>query len=477
MLEKIDDKYLDPNFKDFIDDEKIWNEINEGKNASKEEIREIIKKSLSKKRLEPSETAKLISVEDENLLNEMYEAAYKIKEDVYGKRIVFFAPLYIGNKCENNCLYCGFRRGNSSIVRKTLTDEELKHEVEIMINSGQKRSILVYGEHPFYDADFIARTIKVVYGVKSKTGELRRVNINAAPLDVEGYKKLHEAGIGTFQIFQETYHHETYRKIHPKGDRKSNYAWRLYGLDRAMEGGIDDLGIGALFGLYDWRFEVMGLLYHTIHLEEKFGGIGPHTISFPRIEPAIDTPFTQNPKYKVSDKDFKKLVAIIRLSVPYTGMILTARESAKVRKEVLPIGITQIDAGTRIGVGGYSEYEKETIPDKEQFTIGDPRSLDEVIKEICDMGYIPSFCTAGYRSARTGKKFMGLAKPGLVHNYCMPNAILTFKEYLLDYASEETKKAGEKAIQKHLSELSEDRRKIVVERLKQIEEGKRDVYV
>jgi 2-iminoacetate synthase len=477
MLDSIDKMIYDEKESDFINDELIWNQIHEGENASKEEIRDIIKKSLSKKRLEPEETAKLISVKDEELLQEMYSAALRIKEEVYGKRIVFFAPLYIGNKCDNNCYYCGFRKDNSSIERKTLTNEELKEEARIMMEAGHKRSILVYGECDDYNADFMADTIKTVYNVKTEHGEIRRVNINAAPLSVEGYKKLHEVGIGTFQIFQETYHHETYRKLHPKGDRKANYKWRLYGLDRAMEAGIDDLGIGALFGLYDWRFEVMGLLYHTIHFEEKFNGIGPHTISFPRIEPALDTPFTQNPKYRVSDKDFKKLVAILRLSVPYTGLILTARETSEIREDVFNVGVTQFDAGSRIGIGGYKEYDSGHVPEKEQFQLGDMRSLDEVIGQICEKGAIPSFCTAGYRCARTGEEFMSLAKPGFVHNFCMPNAILTFKEYLLDYASEETKKSGEISIKKHLNDLTADRRKIVEERLKWIEEGKRDVYI
>jgi 2-iminoacetate synthase len=477
MLDKIENKYVGKCGKDFIDDEKICKQLNDAVNPKVSEIRDILKKSEHKIRLEPEETAKLLQVEDKELLEEMFKLAGKIKEDVYGKRIVLFAPLYIGNKCENNCMYCGFRRDNKSIDRKTLTMDELREEVEIMEQAGHKRSILVYGEHSCYDADFMVETIKTVYDVKKDKGEIRRVNINAAPLNVESYKKLKKAGIGTFQIFQETYHHETYAKLHPKGDRKSDYQWRLYGLDRAMEGGIDDLGIGALFGLYDWKFEVMGLLYHTIHLEKNFGGIGPHTISFPRIEPAIDTPFTQNPEYRVSDENFKKLVAVLRLSVPYTGLILTARESPEVRKEVLPLGVSQIDAGSRIGVGGYKEFEKGYVPEKEQFQLGDMRSLDETIRSICKAGAIPSFCTAGYRSARTGKTFMGLAKPGLVHNFCMPNAILTFKEYLLDYASEETRAAGEEAIKQHIKDLSPERQKTVIEKLEIIEQGQRDVYI
>lgn len=468
------------NTEDFIHDDEIEKLLEDSRNPEKSEIRDIFAKSEAKVRLEPQDTAKLLQIEDPELLEEMYSLARKIKKEIYGDRIVFFAPLYIGDKCINNCLYCGFRRDNKAMKRRTLTDDELRQEVRILENNGHKRLILVYGEHPLYDADFIAHTIRIVYDTKVGRGEIRRVNINAAPMTVEGYKKLHEAGIGTFQIFQETYNHEMYKKLHPKGDRKSDYKWRLYGLDRALEAGIDDVGIGALFGLYDWKFEVMGLLYHTIHLEKTFGGVGPHTISFPRLESALDTPFVQTTKYKVSDEDFKKLVAIIRLSVPYTGMILTARESAKVRNEVIPIGVSQIDAGSRIGIGGYAESENGYIPDREQFQLGDMRSLDDVVREICSMDCIPSFCTADYRSGRTGEHFMSLAKPGFIQNYCMPNAILTFKEYLLDYASDKTKEEGEKLIKRQLDALEMEnpqRKKFIEDKLSLIEQGQRDVYV
>lgn len=462
---------------DFINDEEIFQLLEKGKKSDINEIREIISKSLSKTRLEPIETAKLLQVNNKELLEEIFEAAKKIKEDIYGDRIVFFAPLYIGNKCINNCLYCGFRRSNESIVRKTLTKEELKEQVKILENSGHKRLILVYGEHPDYDAEFIANTMNTVYNTKEGRGEIRRVNINAAPLDIEGYKILKRAGIGTFQIFQETYNHKTYEKLHPSADLKGDYTWRLYGLDRAMEAGIDDVGIGALFGLYDWKFEVMGLLKHTIHLEEKFG-VGPHTISFPRIEPAIDTKFYNQAKYKVSDEDFKKIVAILRLSVPYTGMILTARETSQVRKEVIPLGISQIDAGSNIGIGGYTVGDQ--VPEKEQFQLGDNRSLDEVVKEMNDSGFLTSFCTACYRSGRTGENFMCVAKPGNIQNYCEANGILTLKEYLLDYASDQTKETGEKLIEKELEKISKknSKRKInIKEKLQLIEEGHRDVYL
>jgi 2-iminoacetate synthase len=467
---------------DFIDEERITSLLQEATEPDPQKIRDILAKSRSKERLEPEETAALLQVEEADLLAEMYQLAGEVKNSVYGKRIVFFAPLYVGNRCINNCIYCGFRRTNEAVQRKTLSLGELETEVRTLINQGQKRLILVFGEHPAYDADFICQCIEKVYSTKDGRGEIRRVNINAAPMEVAEYRQLHETGIGTFQIFQETYDRKTYAAVHPAGDKKSDFQWRLYGLDRAMEAGIDDVGIGALFGLYDWKFEVMGLLYHAIHLEERYG-VGPHTISVPRIEPAINTPFAsvrENRKYHVSDEEFKRVVAVIRLSVPYTGLILTAREPATVRRELIPLGVTQIDAGSRIGIGGYQKSAGGYLPEKEQFQLGDVRSLDEVIAEICELGYIPSFCTAGYRCGRTGEDFMALARPGLVRKFCMPNAILTFKEYLLDYAAEKTRAAGEEAIKKTLAEMGKDdplRKKMVDEKLREIEGGKRDVYV
>ncbi len=468
---------LEREVKDFIDDEKIFSLLEEGKNSTKEEILDIIQKSLSKQRLEPLETAKLLNVENKELLDEIYKAANILKEEIYGDRIVFFAPLYIGNKCINNCRYCGFQRDNTAIERKTLTLEELREQVEILESKGHKRLILVYGEHPDYDADFIAETMRTVYDTKNGNGEIRRVNINAAPMEVEDYKKLKEAGIGTFQIFQETYHHETYSYLHPQGDMKGDYSYRLYGLDRAMEAGIDDVGIGALFGLYDWKFEVMGLLFHAIHLEEKFG-VGPHTISFPRIEPALNNEYYNQTQYKVSDEDFKKIVAILRLSVPYTGMILTARETKEVRKEIIPYGISQIDAGSRIGIGGYTV--DTLVPTKEQFQLGDTRELDDVVREMSEMNFLSSFCTACYRSGRTGEDFMCIAKPGDIQHFCAANGILTFKEYLVDYASPETRALGEKMIEKELERIGQEslnRRKLIEDKIKLIEQGQRDVFI
>ena len=454
----------------FIPEDVINTLLEETKNPDPVYVREILQKSLNKNRLEPIEVATLLNVEEKELLEEIFQAARTLKERIYGNRIVLFAPLYIGNDCINDCVYCGFRSSNPEIYRKTLTTEELENEVKALVSKGHKRLIVVYGEHPRYSPEYIAETINVIYNTKVGHGEIRRVNVNAAPQTIEGYKIIHDAGIGTYQIFQETYHYPTYKKLHPRGP-KSNYAWRLYGLDRAMLGGIDDLGIGALFGLYDWKYEVMGLLYHTIHLEQRFG-VGPHTISFPRIEPAVGSDITENPPYKVSDEEFKKLVAIIRLAVPYTGMILTAREPAELRREVLKMGISQIDGGSSIGIGSYSQDDPEKIR-KSQFVLGDNRSLEEIIQDLIKEGYIPSFCTACYRAGRMGEHFMEFAIPGFVKRFCTPNALFTLREYLNDYASEETREMGNKLITEELQRV--DNADKVTEFLGRIDNGERDV--
>lgn len=463
--------------KDFIDDDLIWKKLNAHENPTKEEVRKVLKKAEQCVRLEPDEMAVLIQNQDKETIEEMYALAHKLKEEVYGDRIVFFAPLYISDVCSNNCLYCGFRSSNASMKRKTLTMDEIEEEVKIMISEGQKRTVLVYGESPETEVDFMVETVEKVYSVQNENGQIRRANINCAPLRVDELKKLKEVGIGTFQVFQETYHHETYKKVHPQGTIKGHYRWRLYSMDRAQEAKVDDNGLGVLFGLYDWRFELMGLMYHTIHLEEKFNGVGPHTISFPRITPAKDTPLSLNPDYAVSDEDYKKLVAILRLSIPYTGLICTAREPDEVRREVLPFGVSQIDAGTRIGVGAYAKAQKaNSMPDKEQFTIGDSRTLDDVVKEICEMGSIPSFCTACYRAGRTGEEFMKVAKSKFVHNYCIPNAIFTLKEYVLDYATGETKEIANEIINKHIEQFKgEPVYDKIQDTLRRLENGERDL--
>ena len=441
--------------------------------ASATEVEEILSKSLAKKRLELSEMATLLSVTDPDAQEELFAAARELKRTVYGNRIVLFAPLYIGNKCSNSCLYCGFRAENRQIVRRTLSDDELRSEVLALIAKGHKRLVIDFGEHPDYSPAVIAHAVEIIYATKAGTGEIRRVNVNCAPLDVEGYRMMKAVGIGTYQIFQESYHRPTYATMHPRG-RKADFLWRLYGQDRAMEGGCDDVGLGALFGLYDWRYEALSLLAHAIHLEERFG-VGPHTFSFPRIKDASNRAF--DPAWAVSDAEFARLIAILRLSVPYTGMILTAREPAALRRRLLDYGCSQIDAGSRIEIGGYSEGEAEQDLAREQFRLGDCRPLDEVVGELMEMGEIPSFCTACYRRGRTGEHFMEFAIPGFIKRFCTPNALLTLREYLEDYASAEVKTRGTAVITCELGKLREDATKQqLLARLAAIEQGQRDLY-
>jgi len=467
-------KIPDQRMKPFIDSEEIWGYINQSA-SSKSRIREIIAKSLDKNRLTLEETAVLINANDPELVEEIKQGAKSLKEKVYGQRIVLFAPLYVGNLCINNCAYCGYKASNQHMKRITLTNEDLVNQVKALEDTGQKRLILVYGEHPKYDANFIAETVRTVYSVKSGPGEIRRVNINAAPLDIDGFRIVKDAKIGTYQIFQETYHEETYRKVH-MGGIKRNFEWRLTSLDRAQEAGIDDVGIGALFGLYDWRFEVMGLLRHTNHFEACYN-VGPHTISFPRIQFASELNIDKN--HIVSDYDFTRLVAILRLAVPYTGLILTARESSAIRDEILQYGVSQIDGGTNIEMGGYAkkkENENQDI-DFEQFQINDNRSLNEIMEELIDHKYIPSFCTSCYRAGRTGEHFMEFSVPGFIKRFCQPNAMLTLAEYLEDYAPSETKAKGDKLLEEKLAEMEEDGfKEKLVEKLKLVKEGKRDLY-
>jgi len=466
-------KIKDERMKPFIDPQEIWDYINNTK-ATKERVREVIAKSLNKERLNLEETAVLINADDPELIEEIKQGAKALKEKVYGNRIVLFAPFYIGNKCTNNCKYCGFRTSNEEAIRKTLNDDEIVKEVEALEDNGQKRLILVYGEHPEYSPEYIAHTVKTVYGVKKGNGEIRRVNINAAPLDIDGYKVVKEAGIGTYQVFQETYHPEAYAQYH-LGGKKRDYNWRLTSLDRAQEAGVDDVGIGALFGLYDWRFEVLGLVRHANHFEACYN-IGPHTISFPRIKDAAAVDI--DPKYMVSDEEFVKLVAILRLAVPYTGMILTARESVNVRREVMQFGVSQIDGGTKLELGSYhNSVNEEQNLNREQFTINDSRSLGEIIDELIDTGYLPSFCTACYRLGRTGEHFMEFSVPGFIKRYCTPNAILTLSEYLVDYATPETAEKGWELIHKEINALDGFGRVDELQnRVEKIKQGERDLY-
>lgn len=456
----------------FIDPSEIWSILNDAK-ADKVRVRELIAKSLSKERLTLAETASLINATDDDLVEEIKAGARELKKKVYGNRIVLFAPLYIGNKCSNNCQYCGFRVTNKEAKRKTLSDLEITAEVEALEDNGQKRLILVYGEHPEYDPEFIAHTVKLVYGVKKDRGEIRRVNINAAPLDIDGFRTVGRSGIGTYQIFQETYDPDAYKLYHLSG-KKSDYYWRLTALDRAQEAGIDDVGIGALFGLYDWRFEVMGLVRHTNHLEACYN-VGPHTISFPRIKDA--SMLNLNGKYYVSDDNFKKLIAILRLAVPYTGLILTARETPDVRHEAMAFGVSQIDGGTKLELGGYSASKNaEQNLNREQFKINDERSLADVIDELIDNDYIPSFCTACYRLGRTGEHFMEFSVPGFIKRYCTPNAILTLSEYIVDYASPELAEKGWRAIEKNMADLDDGMKESIRKKIDLIRNGERDLY-
>ena len=458
---------------DFIDDAALSAMIA----ASREDavrVRDAITKSLAKEPLTVDEVADLMAADSEESTQAVFAAARELKQKVYGNRIVIFAPLYIGNHCINDCSYCAFRRSLRTTVRKTLTESELDEQVLALEQAGHKRLILVFGEHPDYSPEFMARTVRQVYSLKDGHGEIRRVNINAAPLDHEGYRTIEAAGIGTYQIFQETYHHETYGRVHPPRTHKGDYAFRLDGLTRAYEAGCDDIGIGALFGLYDWRFEVLGMVSHARYLVDRFG-CGPHTISFPRIRPAHGV--VTDERYRVSDRDFKRLVAILRLAVPYTGMILTARETAEIRREVMEFGVSQIDAGTRIELAGYTRKGEQEL-NREQFQIGDIRSLDEIMQDLMVHNYIPSFCTSCYRQGRTGEQFMEFAVPGFIEHFCTPNAILTLAEYLEDYGSPETKQAGISIIEKELAGMKDEAmRAQVAEHVAAIQAGTvRDVY-
>ncbi|MEZ5359268.1 MAG: [FeFe] hydrogenase H-cluster radical SAM maturase HydG [Candidatus Zixiibacteriota bacterium] len=468
------DRYL-RNGKDFIDDSAIEETLRKNSSPDRLEILDIIDKSLSLQRLELNETAALLNITDPELWNMVFDAAGDIKNRVYGPRVVTFAPLYCGNYCVNSCLYCGFRKENNDIQREILSDDNILRETEALVKTGHKRLVVAFGEHPKSNIDYICNCLKLIYSVKIGHGEIRRVNVNAAPMSIADLHRLHDVGIGTFQVFQETYHHDTYRFVHP-GGIKANYQWRLYALHRALDAGVDDVGIGALFGLYDWKFDVMGLVAHTIDLEQTFDGIGPHTISFPRLEPASNAPLANNPNpYKVSDADLFKAIAVARLSVPYTGMIITARESADVRLGALSIGCTQTDASSRIGIAAYQNQTSEQQTNRQQFMLRDTRSLEVIVRELANMGYLTSFCTAGYRCGRTGKCFMNLAKHGKVHEYCIPNAMLTMKEYLIDFASPATRVVGEQVIERHLKNLDHSMADIVIKRLKEIENGARDV--
>ncbi|MBU0756562.1 MAG: [FeFe] hydrogenase H-cluster radical SAM maturase HydG [Nanoarchaeota archaeon] len=462
--------------KTFIDEEKIQDLLKKTGEPDDKEVDKVIEKAMLLKGLDLEDVSVLLNIKKPAQLDRLFDAALNIKNLIYGNRLVLFAPLYVSNYCTNNCLYCGFRRDNVDMYRKCLSVDDIKEETRLILEEGHKRILMLMGEEAGEcDFDYFLKTIDAAYSVKdSKGNSIRRINIEIAPLTDEEFKKVSKVKIGTYTVFQETYHQETYKKMHPSG-RKSDYSWRLYCMDRALKNGLNDVGIGALFGLYDYRFEVMALIMHAQYLDATFG-VGPHTISIPRIEHAQNAPAAENIPFPVSDADFKKLVAVIRCAVPYTGMILSTRESPQMRKEVFNMGVSQISAGSKTSPGGY----KDAIinPEaEEQFSLNDTRSPGEVITSVIKQGFTPSFCTGCYRLGRVGADFMELAKPGLIKLHCLPNALTTLKEYLVDYADEATKKAGDDLIEKELNDIpDEKRREKTKEFLKRIEDGERDLY-
>ena len=459
---------------EFIDHQEILDtlEYAEANKNNEELITELIEKAKLRKGLSHREASVLLACEIEEKNQEIYTLAEQIKKDFYGNRIVMFAPLYLSNYCVNGCTYCPYHAKNKRIPRKKLTQDEVRKEVIALQDMGHKRLALEAGEDPKNNPiEYILECIDTIYSIKHKNGEIRRVNVNIAATTVENYRKLKEAGIGTYILFQETYHKESYLELHPTGP-KHDYAYHTEAMDRAMEGGIDDVGIGVLFGLDKYRYEFAGLLMHAEHLEAVWG-VGPHTISVPRLRNADDVDidsFTNG----ISDDIFAKIVACIRIAVPYTGMIISTRESQECRERVLHLGVSQISGGSKTSVGGYAEPEPEDEVGSEQFEISDTRTLDEVVKWLMEMDYVPSFCTACYREGRTGDRFMSLCKSGQIQNCCHPNALMTLKEYLTDYASEETKAVGDRLIEKEIDTIPKEKvRKIVIENLRAIEEDNR----
>jgi 2-iminoacetate synthase len=467
---------------EFIDEPKINHYLAETASLPPAEIEKIIAKAATLKGLEPREVAALIQLEDKDLLKKVFDTALAIKEKIYGKRLVLFAPLYLSSFCVNDCLYCGYHRG-SEAVRKRLTMDEIREEVKALEELGHKRLMIDMGEDPVSTPiEYVVEAMKTIYSTVEKKGSIRRINVQIAATTVDEYKMLKAAGAGTYVLFQETFHRETYAKMHGKGP-KSNYDWHTTALERAYAGGINDIGTGVLYGLYDYRFEVVAQLMFIRHLEEKIG-IGPHTISFPRLRMAKDVDLKKFP-YIVGDDQFKKIVAVLRLAVPYTGMILSTREEPEFRDQVIDLGISQMSSGSCVGVGGYKAHldairgglNVVAPANTPQFKVSDTRTPDEVLRYICEAGYIPSYCTACYRLGRTGDRFMALAKSGKIQLTCLPNALLTLKEYLIDYASPDTKALGEKTIEKGLADIpSEAVREQTIAKLKKVEAGERDLY-
>lgn len=435
-------------------------------------IRDLLARARSLEGVPDPDLPALMNLQEPELLQELFEAARAVKQQIYGTRIVMFAPLYVSNLCANECLYCAFRASNRELPRRALSQAEIATEVGHLLAQGHKRLVLVAGEaYPKEGLDYILSAIQTVYQARHGAEAIRRVNVNIAPLEVPEFRRLKEAEIGTYQLFQETYHRETYARMHVRG-LKADFDWRLGCMDRAMLAGIDDVGIGALFGLHDWRYEVLALMQHTRHLEQRFG-CGPHTLSVPRIEPAEGSATSAAPPHAVTDGDFRKLIAILRLAVPYTGLILSTRERPEIRRQAMDLGISQISAGSRTNPGG---YEDDSLEGGAQFSLGDHRSLDEVVRDLAETGFTPSFCTSCYRMGRTGADFMDLAKPGEIKAHCLPNALSTLQEFVEDHASPATRCAAERLIAEGFADLEGRARTQAEGMVARVKEGERDVF-
>ncbi|MFA5156769.1 MAG: [FeFe] hydrogenase H-cluster radical SAM maturase HydG [Candidatus Omnitrophota bacterium] len=461
----------------YINETKINGLLEAAKKARPFDIGAILEKSRKLKRLNLAETAALLAADDPESIKKIFAAASYVKDTIYGRRVVLFAPLYISNICANNCLYCAFKSDNTMTKRRALSAREIKEQTEWLLNRGHKRILMVAGEAApsgMANVDYYVEAVRAIYSAGVGQHRIKRVNVNCAPLSTEEFKKLKASGIGTYQLFQETYHEATYRNVHIKGP-KSDPDNRIDAVDRAFLAGIDDIGIGALYGLYDWKFETLAMLMHIEHMESRFN-VGPHTISVPRIEPALGVSFTEDMPYALSDNEFKRLVAVLRLSVPYTGIILSTRESPDMRDALFSLGVSQISAESRTSPGGYSSDDNNRNHDI-QFTIGDQRSLDEVIGSLIKQKFIPSFCAACYRKERTGKAFMKLAKPGTIKGKCSMNALITLKEYLDDFASAAVKQEGYALINKLKGTLDPADREILAKFFRGIDKGKRDEFV
>lgn len=469
---KDNEKY---NALDFIKDDEINNLIAKGKElaSDKELVREIIERSKSAEGLTPEETSVLLNLEDKELIDEMFKAAREVKEKLYGKRLVVFAPLYVSNYCVNNCQYCGYKHCNDELKRKKLNKEQLIEEVKVLESLGHKRIAFEAGEDPVNaPLDYVLDCIKTIYSIKFDNGAIRRINVNIAATTVEDYKRLKDADIGTYILFQETYHKPTYERLHVSGP-KHNYNYHTTAMHRAREAGIDDIGMGVLYGLYDYKYETLAMLMHAMDLEATTG-VGPHTLSVPRLRPAENVSLENYP-HLVDDEDFKKIVAILRLAVPYAGLILSTREEPVLRDEIIALGVSQVSTGSCTGVGGYSETYQDP-EEKPQFEVGDHRSPVEMIESLMEAGYIPSYCTACYREGRTGERFMEIVKSGELYKVCEANALITLKEFIDDYGTDKTREIGDKLIKKSLDEIeNEGFRKSVAEKIEKISKGTRDL--